>query len=102
MFNLLLVDDEELTLEGMYGNIDWQELGFDEVFRELSAEGALKRAQASRIDVIVSDIHLGGMDGLEMCRRIMERWPCAKIVILSGYKDFEFARQAICMPSVIW
>lgn len=100
MFNLLLVDDEELTLEGMYGNIDWQELGFDEVFRELSAEGALKRAQASRIDVIVSDIHLGGMDGLEMCRRIMERWPCAKIVILSGYKDFEFARQAIDLHAV--
>lgn len=102
MYNLLLVDDEELTLEGMYGNIDWQAMGFDEVFRELSAEGALKRAQTARIDVIVSDIYLGGMDGLEMCRRLLKRWPYAKVIILSGYKDFEFARQAIDLNAVCY
>lgn len=95
MYNLLLVDDERLTLEGLYGNVDWQGLGFAEVFKELTAAGALQRVQQTRVDVIVTDIILGEMNGLELCKHILELWPYAKIVILSGYRDFEYAQRAI-------
>ena len=97
MYSLLLVDDELLILDGLFNNIDWEESGFSNVYRASSAEAALDIMNKYRIDVVVTDISMPGMDGIEMCRHIKESWPLCRVIFLSGYRDFDYARRAVEM-----
>ncbi len=97
MYSLLLVDDELLILDGLYNNIDWEESGFSNVYRASSAEAALEIMRKYRIDVVVTDISMPGMDGIDMCRHIKESWPLCRVIFLSGYRDFDYARRAVEM-----
>lgn len=95
MYNLLLVDDEKTILDGLAYNIAWEETGFTGVYKAYTAKEALEILEKNRIDVVVSDISMPEMDGIEMCRRVRENWPMSKIIFLSGHRDFEYARQAV-------
>ena len=95
MFNLLLVDDETPILEGLYNNIPWEECGFANVYKADEAKMALALMAQYRIDVVVTDISMPGMDGLELCDRIRKSWPLCRIILLTGYRDFDFARRAV-------
>ena len=55
MFRLLLVDDEQVILNGLYGNVDWFEVGIDEVYKAGDAETALHILENNRIDVVITD-----------------------------------------------
>ena len=64
MFRLWLVDDEQVILNGLYGNVDWFELGIDEVYKAENAEAALHILENNRIDVVITDICMPGIEVL--------------------------------------
>lgn len=95
MYNLLLVDDEKSILDGLYYNIDWNELEIRDVFRASDFTSAMKILEAHHIDIVITDICMPGTDGLTLCDTILKLNAYTKIIILSGYKDFEYAQRAI-------
>lgn len=95
MYNLLLVDDEPYILEGLRYNINWENLDIQEVYQAENGEDALKILSAHKIDLVITDIRMLGMDGLSMSEQITQQWPYTKIIILSGYRTFEYAQRAI-------
>lgn len=93
--NLLIVDDEIHLVDSLADTIDWSPAGIDRVFKAYSAREALETIRAEQIDIVVTDIRMPGMDGLELLARIREGWKGTKLVLLTGYADFEYAKQAL-------
>ena len=75
--------------------IDWGAAGFSLVGEAGNGEEALELAEQLRPDVVLTDIKMPFMDGLELCRRLRQSLPAAKLVVFSGFDDFEYARQAM-------
>lgn len=99
MNDLLLVDDESAVVDALALTIDWTSLGFSEVHTALSAEEALAISRKNPIALVVSDIRMPGMNGLELIEKIKEMNSHAKCIILSGFSDFEYTQEAIRLKS---
>ena len=97
MLRVLLVDDEPFILRGMKELIDWEDEGFEIVGSAADGEEALLFLQNHDADLILSDIKMPIMDGLELLRklRISEKYRDIYFIILSGYADFQYAQEAI-------
>lgn len=91
---LMLVDDEPVLLKSMAAN-DWEKIGIEEVRMASSGLEAAELLKQAAVDIVVTDIRMPGMDGLALCRHIQERYPRTKCILLSGYGEFEYAREAI-------
>ena len=96
-YRVLLVDDEEDIRVGISRKMDWATLGFALVGEAENGREALELAEALEPDVVLTDIKMPFMDGLELCRILMERLPASKFVVFSGFDEFEYAKQAIRM-----
>ncbi len=96
-YRILLVDDEEELRAGIRRKIDWEALGFTLAGEAANGEDALELAEQIMPDVLLTDIKMPFMDGLTLCRQLKQRLPAIRIVIFSGFDDFEYARQAIGM-----
>lgn len=96
-YRVLLADDEEEIRTGISRKIDWTALGFALVGEAGNGEEALELAEQLCPDVVLTDIKMPFMDGLELCRRLRQSLPAAKLVVFSGFDDFEYARQAVGM-----
>lgn len=94
---MLLADDEEEIRAGIGRKTDWEGLGFQLVGEAENGAEALELAEQLRPDVVLTDIQMPFMDGLELCRRLHGLLPAAKMVVFSGFDDFEYARQAVAM-----
>ncbi|MCR5234066.1 MAG: response regulator [Lachnospiraceae bacterium] len=105
MYKVMLVDDEPLILRGMSVVIDWEDRGFEIVKSAANGREAYDFLKDNEVDLIIADIKMPEMNGLELIRRIREEGVSdAYYVILSGYNDFEYARQAIrysCMDYLL-
>ena len=97
MLRVLLVDDEPFILRGMKELIDWKNEGFEIVGSAADGEEALLFLQNHDADLILADIKMPIMDGLELLRklRISEKYRDIYFIILSGYADFQYAQEAI-------
>ncbi len=95
MYRVLLVDDEMLDLEGLERLIPWESLDMEVVSAVNSGFEALDYLQSNPIDVLVSDIKMPIMSGLELAGRALELIPKLKTVFISGYEDFQYAKKAI-------
>ncbi|WP_373229333.1 response regulator [Cohnella sp.] len=95
MYKVLLVDDEMLDLEGLERLIPWESLGMHVVSAVNSGFEALDYLQSNPVDVLVSDIKMPIMSGLELAGRALELIPRLKMVFISGYEDFQYAKKAI-------
>ena len=97
MLRVLLVDDEPFILRGMEELIDWENEGFEIAGTAVNGEEALHFLQEHDIDLILADIKMPIMDGLELLRsvRISEKYKDVYFIILSGYADFQYAQEAI-------
>ena len=100
LYRVLLVDDEQDIREGISRKMDWLGLGFSLVGEAANGQDALELAETLRPDVILTDIKMPFMDGLELCRILTDRLPAARFVVFSGFDDFEYAKQAIQMNVV--
>ena len=97
LYRVLLVDDEEDIRVGISRKMDWSGLGFELVGEAENGRDALELAESLQPDVVLTDIKMPFMDGLELCRILTERLPASKFVVFSGFDDFEYAKQAIQM-----
>jgi len=100
MFKILLVDDHEHLVESMAKSIPWEELGIGEVHKAYSGQDALDVLDTYPIDIVVTDIRMPGMSGLELIRLVRQKRKRIKCILLSGYADFEYAKQAIQYDTV--
>jgi two-component system response regulator YesN len=94
-YRVLFVDDEAIVREGISTRIDWGELGFDLVTCLENGEEALEYLRDENVDLVISDINMPRMDGLALSRRIYERFPRIRVILLTGYDEFEYAQEAL-------
>ncbi len=95
MIKVFLVEDEFNVREKMKRNINWQENDLVLVGEAGDGEMAYPMIHSTRPDIVITDIRMPFMDGLELSRLIKENLPDIKVIILSGYDEFEYAKQAI-------
>ncbi|MCP1110933.1 response regulator transcription factor [Ohessyouella blattaphilus] len=95
MYKILLVDDEILVREAIRDNVKWAELGFELVKDCENGKDAIAYLQAHPVDVVLTDICMPYVDGMELSKYLYEEYPQTAIIIFSGYDDFEYAKQAI-------
>ncbi|MCM1224897.1 MAG: response regulator [Lachnospiraceae bacterium] len=95
MYRLIIADDEPLIRAGLYYCNDWKQMGFEVAAMLEDGSDVLKFLEEERADVLLTDICMYQMSGLEAAARIREKYPWMKIVLLSGYREFEYAREAI-------
>ncbi|PHV69613.1 DNA-binding response regulator [Sporanaerobium hydrogeniformans] len=95
MIKVFLVEDEFAVRDRMKKNINWEDNGFLLVGEAGDGEMAYPMIQETQPDIIITDIKMPFMDGLELSRLIRETMPQTKIIILSGYDEFEYAKEAI-------
>ncbi|MEI0739626.1 response regulator [Paenibacillus sp. JTLBN-2024] len=93
MIEILLVDDESYVTESIEATIPWNDLGVEKVYRADSAEAALAVLREQSIDIVVTDIRMPEIDGLELIERIEREWPHIRCMVLTGYSDFEYAKR---------
>lgn len=95
MYKLMIVDDEQSIRRGMANGIPWGEWGFEVIAQACDGEEALELIKENKPDVVLSDIRMPKMDGVELMKRLNKEYPEIKIIILSGYSDFEYMNTSI-------
>jgi two-component system, response regulator YesN len=94
-YKVFFVEDEVVTREGIRDNVDWQANGFEFCGEATDGEMALPLLRTIQPDVLITDIKMPFMDGLQLSKLVRERMPWTKIIILSGHDEFEYAQKAI-------
>ena len=97
MIRLLLVDDEAFIREGILCMVDWARLGIEVTGAAENALSALESMMDDMPDILLTDIKMPGMDGLELVERALQLNPALQCVILSGYDEFAYAQRALHM-----
>lgn len=97
MYKVMIAEDEEFILEGIANLIDWESFGIQVTHLAVNGQEALKKWEEEAVDIIITDITMPIMDGLELIQQIREKDTRVRIIIISGYDEFEYARRAISM-----
>lgn len=97
---LLIVDDEKLTRDGLMNSIDWKSLGIDAVAQSDDGLHGYETALAFQPDIILSDVRMPRMDGIEMAEKLQQINPALSIIFMSGYSDKEYLKAAIKLKAV--
>ena len=92
---VFLVDDEIVIREGIRESFPWEETEYVLVGEAPDGEMALPMIRDTNPDIVITDIKMPFMDGLELCRSLKTQMPWIGIIVLSGYDEFEYARQCI-------
>lgn len=95
MLRVFLVEDESTIRETLRDTVPWTQCGYEFAGEAGDGEMALPLIRQAKPDVLITDIRMPFMDGLDLSRLVLREFPNVKIVIISGYDDFEYARQAI-------
>lgn len=95
MLKVFLVEDESIMREGLRDNIPWQQYGYEFVGEASDGEMALPLIRKLIPDVLITDIKMPFMDGLALSELVTKEFPDIKVIIISGYDEFEYARRAI-------
>lgn len=97
MFQAVVVDDKKMIREGLTKHIPWQELGYQLLGAAQDAKEAISLIEQHCVDVLITDIVMPNMNGLELIRAVKLVNPTIKIVILSAYDRFDYAQKAILL-----
>ncbi len=95
MYSVLLVDDEVLIREAISRNVKWGELGFALAGTCRNGREAIGFLKQERVDLVLTDIYMPYVDGIELAKYIYENCSDTRVVIISGYDEFEYAKQAL-------
>lgn len=95
MYRLMVVEDEDMIRKGIVNSIPWHSLGFVVVAESANGKDALEQLEKNQVDVLLTDIKMPIMGGTELSKKTRQLYPDIEIIILSGFAEFEYARQAI-------
>jgi two-component system response regulator YesN len=95
MYKLIIVDDEEEVRKGVLKKIEWDKYGFEIVGEAENGREALDIAERTFPDVVITDIKMPFMNGIELAKHLRDRFPTTKVIILTGFDEFEYAHKAI-------
>ena len=95
MFNIAVFEDNPLVLKSIASTINWNELGCVIAGTAENGNDAFKLLKEIKIDVVISDIKMPGIDGLSLVKKISEMGLHTKIILITGFHEFELARQAV-------
>lgn len=95
MWKIAIIDDERQVLKGMKRAIPWDELGAEWAGEAMNGEDGLEVIRRTLPDIVITDLYMPVMSGLDMMEQLRTEGFQGKIIILSGYSDFEHARQAL-------
>ncbi len=95
MYKVLLVDDEPTIREGLRTLIDWEELGYRVADTAINGKDAIAKCEQLKPDLLIIDIRMPGMSGLDVIEHLRRTNHSLHILILSGFADFEYAKRAI-------
>ena len=94
-YSVLLVDDEEEVTQVILQKIDWESLGFHIIGSATNGVKALEMAEKYQPDVVMTDIKMPYMDGLELSGRLKKEFPTIRILLFTGFDEFEYAKEAV-------
>lgn len=94
-YKVLLVDDEAEVIEVIEQRIQWDDLGFTVVGNATNGVKALELVEKLQPDVVITDIKMPYMDGLELSRRLNRDYQNIHIIIFTGFDEFEYAKEAV-------
>ncbi|MBW4080005.1 response regulator [Paenibacillus sp. S150] len=95
MHSVFIVDDEPWVVYGLKALLNWESLGFTVIGESHNGLAALELIKERKPDVILSDIRMPGLDGIELMDQIRQNNLLCKVILISGYSEFEYAQQAI-------
>ncbi|MBO5246569.1 MAG: response regulator [Eubacterium sp.] len=98
--HILIADDEELTRKGLISSIDWTALGINKLDSADDGIHALACAKASMPDILLTDVRMPRMNGIDLAKRLREMSPDCPIIFMSGYSDKEYLKAAIHLKAV--
>ncbi|MFC5402721.1 response regulator [Cohnella soli] len=95
MFNVLLVDDEPFIVDSMFNMLERSDRNELLLWKATSAPEAIEIMQENRIDILITDVRMPGMNGIELVERVKKHWRNCKVIFLSGYSDYEYLQSAL-------
>lgn len=97
---ILIADDERHIRNGLKMSMDWERLKIDGIFTAENGEEALALCRREKPEIILTDIRMPGMDGLELAKKATELYGAKKVLIMSGYSEFAYAQSAVRIGAV--
>lgn len=94
-YTVLLVDDEEEVIQVIMKKMNWEGLGFSVIGYANNGVKALELVEEFQPDVVMTDIKMPYMDGMELANRIKSKFPATKILLFTGFDEFEYAKEAV-------
>lgn len=95
MYSLLIADDDKWIRTGLREFIRWEEYGIEKIYEAKSGKEALQVIQINHVDILITDIRMPDLDGLELTKMLKMDYPNIKVIIISGYQYFEYAKKAM-------
>lgn len=95
MYNILVADDDEIICEGLKRTVDWASVDARVVATAFDGEEALEKIGKYQVDIAILDINMPFVSGIELASALAEKYPKLVVIILTAYKDFQYAHQAI-------
>ncbi len=100
-YKVLIVDDEPMIRLGISSCVRWEDERFELAGEAANGEAAMQIARQQEIHILITDIKMPLMDGLELTRQVSRLYPDVKVILVSSYNDFEFAREAVKLGVVV-
>ena len=95
MLRVFLAEDESIVRESLRDNIPWNEYGYEFVGEAGDGEVALPLIRKTSPDLLITDIRMPFLDGLALTHIVKKEMPQMRVIVISGYDDFEYARRAL-------
>ncbi|NRT92319.1 response regulator transcription factor [Clostridium beijerinckii] len=95
IIKVMIIDDEHLIRDLIKNCIDWNEIGMEIVAEASNAVEGLNLINKEKPDIILTDINMPVTDGLDMSKSILEMYPDIKVIVITGYNEFEYAKRSI-------
>ncbi|WP_408892738.1 response regulator [Paenibacillus taichungensis] len=95
MYKVFIVDDEPFIIEGLYDILDWSSFDMEIVSHAGNGQAALNALSAQPVDILITDISMPFMNGLDLIREARQLQPDIKVIILSGFNEFEYLKEGM-------
>ncbi len=94
MYKVMIVDDEPFILDGLKILVNWEEYGLEISGEAVNGQKAIQVLETSFVNILITDIKMPVMGGIELIKYVKEKYPHIRIIVLSGYSDFEYIKEA--------